>query len=377
MVKELSQADVERLMRDPSPEARAETAGKIAGWAASGALAGSERQIALEIFRLMAKDAEQRVRAALSVELKDMADLEPEIAKTLATDGEDGVALPMLQFSEALSDADLIEIVSTQAPTRQSAVARRDTVSEAVSDAIVTHGDKDAVVALVGNPGAALSDSSFDRVIDRYGDDEDVQTPLVHRPALPVTVAERLVARVSAKLQEHLVTHHDLPATTATDLILQARERATVGLLSQGSDADAEALVAQLVENGRLTPSLILRALCVGDLRLFEAAMSTLAGVPLANARALIHDEGDLGFKSLYAKAGLPKGLLGAFRAALDVAREMEHDRSDDDLETVMKRNLERVLTMAEHPGETVGEENADYLLAKLGALGEESRKSE
>jgi uncharacterized protein (DUF2336 family) len=115
-------------------------------------------------------------------------------------------------------------------------------VSAVVAEAIVEDADKEAVVALVANEGADLTEKSLDKVIDKYGQDEDVQKPMVARSALPVTIVERLVHQVSENLREHLLTHHEMPPSMAADLILQARERATIGLSTDSSEDDAWAI---------------------------------------------------------------------------------------------------------------------------------------
>ncbi len=129
---------------------------------------------------------------------------------------------------------------------------------------------------------------------------------------------------------------------------------------------DLEQLVAQLCDNGRLTPSLILRALCIGDLGFMEASLAALAGIPLVNARTLIHDQGPLGLKSLYDSAGLPPELYPAFRAAVDVANQTQHDGEEPDRQRFARRVLERIMTQVETIGDNMGEENVEYLLAKL-----------
>ena len=70
--------------------------------------------------------------------------------------------------------------------------------------------------------------------------------------------------------------------------------------------------------HARLTPSLILRALCMGDLAFFETALAVRARVPVENAQILVHDAGGNGLGSLYRKAGLPENLLPVFRVAVD-----------------------------------------------------------
>ncbi|HEX3499214.1 MAG TPA: DUF2336 domain-containing protein, partial [Stellaceae bacterium] len=176
-------------------------------------------------------------------------------------------------------------------------------------------------------------------------------------------VIERLLALASDSLRETLVKRHDLPNSVASDLILQIRERATAGLLSAGvPEGDAERLARQLNANGRLTASLILRTLCLGDLAFLEAAFAELAGVSVDNARLLIHDPGGLGLKSLYAHTGLAKELYPAFRVAIDVACDTPFDGGENDRERHRRRSLERILTQFEG----IGAEDLDYLLTKL-----------
>ncbi|MDJ0683598.1 MAG: DUF2336 domain-containing protein [Alphaproteobacteria bacterium] len=370
MSNKISQEDVARLMADPSAENRADTAQKVASQFGRGELSQSESKMAEDIFEIMVRDAEVRVREALAKNLRAAPNLPHDLALKLAGDISDSVALPIIQFSEVLNDEDLIAIVETQSSVRQVAVAERPQVSEAVSDAIVDHGSQDAVVSLVSNNGAEISEQAMVRVVEKHGDVETVQRPLVERAKLPVTVAERLVARISDELKEYLVTHHDLPEEMASDLIMQTRERATVGLVSGGaSDDELFELIRQLRINGRLTPSIILRALCLGDMPFFEVSMSELANVPVANARILLHDEGELGFKSIYAKAGMPDVLFQAYRSAVDMNINAEHERTDDDPEIVMRRMLEHILTDHEDLTEEFGVENLDYLLAKFNQI--------
>lgn len=370
MAEKLSAADIARMMKDTSPESRQKTAEKVAIGYAGGALSVTEREIAEDIFRVMVKDAEERVRAALSKQLMHARDLSPDVALTLANDVSDAVALPILEFSEALSDADLIEIVRTQGDSRQAAIAGREAVSGAVANVLAEEGSEVAVAVLVGNEGAELGEAAMHTVIDRFGESEFVQEPLVRRGTLPIAVSERLVAMVSDKLQDYIVTHHDLSEDVASAMVLQSRERATLGLVGRNADThDIEALIDQLHRNGRLTPSIILRSICAGDINFFEAALARLSDLPLVNARALIHDEGMLGLKSIYDRSGLSRKMFPAYRVAFDMARENERERSDIDPEAVMRRTLERVLTHFEDMFDDSNHDDMDFLLNKLGHI--------
>ncbi len=166
-----------------------------------------------------------------------------------------------------------------------------------------------------------------------------------------------------------LVLRHKMSDDLAQSLTRRTRERVTVGMLNPGiSDTEVQRIVAQLRTEGRLTPSLLLRMLCEGDLRFFEAAMATLAGIPWLNAARLIHDAGQRGLAALCRASGLPDQLYPAVAAALMVARETAHDAGDDDRERHARRSIERMVTQVELIPE-FGNENLDYLLAKMQVL--------
>lgn len=364
----LSQDDVVRLLTDPSGAARAATAAKIAVDFDRGGLGPAERKIAEEIFRLMVRDAEVRVREALAQNLKRSRDLPHEVALALAKDN-DSVAEPILKFSEVLTDDDLVEIVRTQGAAKQIAVAGRATVSEKVSATLVETRNEAVVLTLISNEGAAISEKSLQKVVDDFGGREGIQAAMIRRPKIPVTVAERLMTLVSEKLKTELVKRHELPAELATDLLLSSRERAVIGISSEAEEQDVETLVRQMHQHGRLTPSIILRAAVMGDMTFFETALAELSGIPLVNARALIHDEGQLGLRSLFDKAKLPASHFPGIRAAVDVSRETSYDGGDHDRERYMRRMIERVLTQYGDLGVVMEGDDLDYLLKKMSEL--------
>ncbi|HEX9448371.1 MAG TPA: DUF2336 domain-containing protein, partial [Dongiaceae bacterium] len=200
----LSEADVQRLLTDPSPDARAETAAKVALAFAGAQLSASERQLAGQIFHVMAKDAEVMVRSTLAYHLKSNPDLPKEVALALARDVEE-VSLPVLEFSSVLDDADLIEIVRSSNADKQKAVARRETVSNKVANALIDHSKNAGVVAeLINNKGAVLGEAEYSKALHKHGDDPAVANSVASRPQLPITIAERVVNMVSEKLREFL-----------------------------------------------------------------------------------------------------------------------------------------------------------------------------
>jgi uncharacterized protein (DUF2336 family) len=355
----LTPADVQRLLIDPSSDNRALTAGKIGESFSKGKLSDAERRMAEDIFRLMMRDLEVKVRKSLSDSIKLSPDLPRDVALAMANDVSD-IALPVIEASTVLTDEDLINIISSKPAEYQVAVAARADVSEAVSDALVATENEKVVERLVTNDGAKITDNTLAKVLDKFGHIERISHPMATRSVLPVAVAERLVNLVSDRIRDHLVTHHSLSDDMAMDLVLASRERATLNLLSGDSDApDVVELVDQLARNKRLTPSIILRALCLGDITFFEAALARLAGIPVANAYQLIHDRGQVGLERLMAKAEMPSKMLPIVRSALTIAAELGF--SFQDREKMQHMVLERVITQFED-----GFEDIDYLIAKL-----------
>ncbi|HEX4366409.1 MAG TPA: DUF2336 domain-containing protein [Rhodopila sp.] len=362
MPASLSSHDVARLMSEPSPDLRAELAGKVAADLSGAGLTPSEVRLAQDIVRALARDVAEKVRASLSRGLRHSPHLPRDVALRLAQD-IDFVALPMLADTLVLTDEDLIEIVRHGSSSKQEAIASRPNLTETVSDALITHGEEPAVAVLMANNTAAIAEDSFNRAVTRFADSNRVKEAMVLRDKLPITVAERLVTMVSRALQTHLVKTHDLAPSTVAQIVLTSREHAIIHLSLGASDEDLRQMVTQMQRNGRLTPSLILRALCTGDIAFFEAAMAAKSDVPLDNAQILIHEPSRRGLAALYRKAKMPENLYNAVQAAIDVVDETGFDGEARDLERFRSRVISRILTLVEN----VDQADADYLLDKLG----------
>lgn len=364
MASSLSQADVAKLLAEPLPKVRAELAGKLALEIDNPRLTSTEFNLAEDIVRIMARDVEVSVRQALAESLRSAARMPHDVAVKLANDVE-SVSTPILTHSTILTDDDLTAIVHKGDETKHAAIAARPIVSEKVSEALIDKGSEKTVATLMSNNGAQISTPSMDKAVDRFAGSDTVKEKMVKRETLPTTVAERLVNMVSDNLQDYLVVHHEMSPTVAANLMLQSRERAVMSLAGQSNEKDLERMITQMHSNKRLTPSLVLRSVCTGDLLFFEVSMAVMANVPIVNARILIHDAGRLGLKSLYAKTSLPPRLLPAFRTAIDVISETPMEDRENGREVYSARVIERILTQYQD----MGQDDMAYLVDKLGDL--------
>ncbi len=358
----LTYLELQDLLADPGEDNRAYLATQVAGQIQDIDLSDNERQIANEILRTLAKDAAVLVRKALAESMKFSPDLPGDIAFELAKDVED-IALPLLESSSVFSDGDLIALVRGGSTEKQIAIAGRENVGELVSEALVDTGKNVVVAELVRNQSANIPELLMQRVVDEFGDDESINGPLAMRSDVSAAICERLVVLVSDEMCKRLIETGKVDQAKAKELLKESRERATVDLARNlGQGREIRKLVHQLKINDRLTPSVIVRAACTGEMRFFEEALAALTGVEYEKAWVLIHDKGTLGFKALFERSGLPQTLYLPCRIAVNVFNELEPEMEFDGDEEFGRKMLQMVLTQYED----LEGEDLEFLMTRL-----------
>ena len=355
----------DNLRRDPSATARVAMTEGIAQEFADGGLNSQENALAIEILEIAARDLEQQVREALAEHVKHCPFLPPTIARRLAADVE-AVAEPILRFSQALDDDDLVAIVHASGEIKQLAVAQREGLAAQVSDALVDAGSERVVGVLLANHNADIAEQTLGKVVDSHGESDRIRSLLIGRPTLPLTTSEQLITLVSGELREQLVTRHQIPPELAEELTRQGREGALTQVLSRDlPGAEVERLAANLFARNVLTPTLVLRALCVGDLAFFQAAMAVLAGIPVENVKPLIYDQGRAGLEAIYEQSRLPRELFSAFRTAVEVVMESGGDKA----ERPRLEMTERIVRRLSREYDSVCPEGLEHMLSQLSRL--------
>jgi len=345
MAPQLTQADITGLLSSPSDEVRAEIALKVGNQVDAGGLSGQERMLANDILRLMVKDAASLVRAAVAQSIANTPAIPADVAVALAND-IDEIAVPFLTTSPAISDEDLIAIVRGNSDAKAVAIAGRPRLSSDVSDAIAEDGSRDAVNRMLSNRGAEIAPASFNRVLDRWQDDDEVASIMAQRDGLPLNVSERIVTLVSDELRERLITRHGIGSDLAQRMALEARESATIALLDGLDGLENYApLMKHLHESGRLSGSLIVRAACMGEIKFVEHALARLARIAPERAWTLVHDAGRLGLRALFQQARLPQHFYLPLRAAIDAFHDMSRSGEVPGEPHFQQLILERILT--------------------------------
>ncbi len=368
----LTDDDIRALVKGQSVDARAIAAHKICRHIESGGtdLTPEEREQAYDILRIMAADAAELVRRALAVTLKSSPMVPHDVAIRLAKDVE-SISLPILNFSPVFTDQDLCEIIRVGGPIRQVAIASRPMLSQQVTTTIVEHGIEKAVQTACANDNANFAERTLQTVVERFARSEAVLSAVAYRQALPLAVTEKLITVVSDQLRDHLINHHALTPQVALQIAMGSRERATIDLVDQaGRTPDVKSFVGHLHKAGRLSASLLLRALAHGRMTFFEWSVAELAGVPHHRTWLMIHDAGPLGLKAIYDRAGMPPRLFAAFRVGVDTFHSLEQEGGAFDAVQFQERMLQRFLTQPS----TATREDMDYLVDKLDRVRHEAR---
>ena len=258
-------------------------------------------------------------------------------------------------------------MVKSGSDKKQAAIARRDDVTENISNVLVEHAGEGALAELMLNKNASLSDDRINQALSRFENSEKLHTALLRRDSLPDGLAERLVSVISDKLLDQVLKRADVLDEIAVDVLMRSREAACQKLVSEDqatSDSLLE-LIKSLDAAKNLTESVLFRALCLGDLDFYEAGLSYKSGLPLVNARFLIYDEGPLGLKTIFDRCNMPLSTLPPSRVAINAAMDTLFDGEAGDYERRKRKVLERILTQVDG----LEEDDLEYFLSKLDSM--------
>ena len=354
----------------PASERAEATRALARAWLISD-LSDDDRAAAEGALLMLLDDPSPLVRQTMAQVFARSAEAPAAIVQALALD-QPSIALPVLEHSPLLIDADLVDIVATGNDEMQCAIARRINLPASVCAAIAEVGSAAAALELIENAQAELPPFSWDRIVERHGHLAAIREAMLVLEDLPAATRLALVAKLSDTLAQFVVARNWLSADRAGRIADEARERSTVNIAARSYGEDMRGLVAHLRATGQLTAGLILRALLSGNVELFDASLAELSGLPQARVSALLHDRGGAGLQALLIRAGLPESTFAAFRVALEASHETGYVDTLGGVARLRRRMVERVLTHCE-----TDRQAAEPLLILLRRFATESAREE
>jgi len=195
--------DLIELAQEPSSTKRRELLRQVTGIFMTNPeeISGPEMELYDSVMSQLTADMETLVRAEISTTISQTRNAPLGLLRRLASD-DIAVAEPILTRSQALSETDLMHIVSTQGQDHLRAVSRRDSVPESVSGVIVNRGDDTTLHTLLSNDGARLSRATNEQVIQRAQANPALHEVVVNRADMPVDLMNDMYFVVEARLRE-------------------------------------------------------------------------------------------------------------------------------------------------------------------------------
>lgn len=316
----ISRQDLQQLIQEPSASARAVIASKVSEDFSQSHFTNRESELALDIFRLLVQDTARSVRKAIAENLKDNPHAPHDVIRTLAEDTSD-IAEMVLEHSTVLTDADLMEMIEASPEIRKlMAIAKREALSGKVSGTLISTGHNTVIHTLVANTTAEIYERDIGYLLETRKNDQTLLDAMVCRGGMSVTYAEKLYSITAERMKKYLTRRHLLSWNMMGDSTDVVRDAAVIGFLARRMDEkELTELVDQMTRNNRLNYSLIMRALCAGELLFFEVAMAKKSGIPLVNARLLLCDMGQ-GYDAFYRSTDMPEGFIDAIRVIYQLA---------------------------------------------------------
>jgi uncharacterized protein (DUF2336 family) len=321
-------------------EARIALVRQLAGLLADPDAAAIEKEQVLPVLIMATADSDAEVRRALADELLTIEDLHPDLLFAVVAD-EDAIAIPFLEELPSLSAWHMLTVLRVGDEARQGAVAGRPDLSAETKAYIVKSGSVAAVVAYLANPAIKAGAADLRAIYARLGQSEEIVEALLALPYLPSDIRIRQVKKSAIRMRQMMAERGWLAANDAADLVADAEERALLQIIARATGYDQQEALAFLAQNNMLTPSLVMRAACIGDIAAFAATLSHLTGQTAPRITDFMLGRGGTGIRSLLNRSGLPGPCHVLLMTAADVACEFRNLEIAPEPEPFGRRLLE------------------------------------
>ena len=328
-------------------EQRAQLAAQLADFLVREDVPSAEREQVVPVVLKLAVDPVRAVRQTLADGLVNLKNLHADILFSIISDDDD-LALPFLSATPALNHWHMLAVLRVGDEPRQACVALRADISEEAIDCVVQSCSLKVALLLFENAVVTFSTEGYHTLYKRFGHAGDMVECLLSCQDLPLDIRILQAKRASNRMHQLMAERGWLPANDAAELVADAEEIAVLRILTQASDEERASVVSFLVSKAMLTPSIIVRAACLGEMAVVEQALAHLADIPRKRAGELMRGKGLTGFKGLHGKSGLPASCYWILQAACDVAVDEKEEGITLPPDDFGRRLIEALMTRYE-----------------------------
>jgi uncharacterized protein (DUF2336 family) len=307
--------ELERALAVGSNAQSNEMMSRITDLFMAGANRYSEDQVDLfdEVIAKLARAIEAKARAKLSIRLADVSTAPAGVVRMLAFDDDIDVAWPILKDSERLDESDLLANANSKSQQHLAAISKRRSLSEAVTDVLVSRGNRDVVHSVVRNTGARFSDAGFRLLVKRSSSDEALAMQVGARRDLPRQHFLRLLEQASATVRSRLAAENPTAAAAVEGVLTEVVGGIRTETRKISSEyATAATEVGKLKQEGHLGEAEVYKFARENRFEEAAVALSMICSVELDAVERALQDRGHeialilaklAGFSSTTAKA--------------------------------------------------------------------------
>ena len=306
-------------------------------------------------------DPVKEVRRTLVSGLVGLMSLHADILFSIIADDDD-LALPFLSVTPALNHWHMLAVLRVGDVARQQTVVLRPDLSVEALAYAVKSAPIEVCLRLFDNAALHLDDRAYHGLYTRFGQAPEMTELLLSRPNLPLDIRILQAKRASNRMQQLMAERGWMADNDASELVADAEETAILRILVDASNDELARAIPFLVAKKMLTPSMIVRAAAIGEMKLVQWSLAHLAGVNLSRAHDLMFGRGLMGFKSLHSKSGLPQSCYGLLFAACDVVKDAKGDGIPLDPESFGRRLIEALMTRYENMLTTERTKNLEFI---------------
>lgn len=291
-------SELEDAISRGSVERRLETLWHVTDLFILGSETYADDQTALfdDVIGRLAAEIEVTARAKLARRLAPVPTAPVNVIKSLALDDCIEVAGPVLKESERLDDETLIDGARAKSQQHLLAIAGRGKLSEAVTDILVTRGDRDVVHSVTRNRGARFSDSGFSVLVKRSDGDDLLAEHVGLRQDVPRHHLLKLITKASDNVRRKLAAANPDATSLIQEVLAEVVGRIQAESVASSRDfAAAKQTVEALQRNGQLDETAVYG---FAKTRRFEetaVALAWLSGLPVdAVERAMLEERPEI-----------------------------------------------------------------------------------
>jgi uncharacterized protein (DUF2336 family) len=196
--------DINEAIAEGSPESRARALWHATNVLITGQYTEDQIWVFGEVIGRLANEIEGAARAKLAKQLAHSNNAPFNVIMILASDDSIDVAGPVLQHSQRLDDKTLVANARTKSQAHLLAISKRSSIPVAVTDELVTRGNRDVVHSIAVNNGASFSDCGFLQMIKRSEGDSILAEHLGLRKEIPRHMFQQLIAKASDDVRRKL-----------------------------------------------------------------------------------------------------------------------------------------------------------------------------